>query len=128
MLIVHVVIKMFVLKCLYINNILININVQDGWAGLPRSMPIADQYQLHHKSHQGISKFFRIDIEPLRKFLEIYGVWPNCLFDGTSFIITRIKGNVFGTKKVHFYSSYDRWSTIHSKIWSYTNIFEKLPK
>ena len=62
---------------------------------------------IHHKSHQGISKFFWIDIEPLRKFLEIYGVWPICLLDGTSFIITRIKVN-------------------HSKIWSYTKIFEKI--
>ncbi len=54
--------------------------------------------QLHHKSHQVVSKFFRIDIEPLRKFFEICGVWPNFLLDICH---------------------------IQSKIPSYTNIFKK---
>ena len=38
-------------------------------------------YFLHHKSHQVVSKFFWIDIEPLRKFFEICGVWPKFLLD-----------------------------------------------
>ena len=53
---------------------------------------------IHHKSHQVVSKFFQIDIEPLQKFFEICGVWPNFLLDGTSFITTRMKVNFFGTK------------------------------
>ena len=54
---------------------------------------------LHHKSHQLLLKFFRINIEPLQKFFEICGVWPNFLLDGTSFITTRMKDEVPSTQK-----------------------------
>ncbi len=54
---------------------------------------------VHHKSHQMISKFFRIDIERLRKFFlrfVVYGqIFIGC---GTSFMTTRMKVNFFGTK------------------------------